>query len=207
MRALLVVLVLANLGFLSWTMSPYSQTQRDPTRASREVSPQAITLSPVIAVASEPGNTICLESGPYQVNEIGLVEVAVSSVALPGSWTKVSGGRAGQWVIYLGPFADKESLGRKEQEISRANVPFELIAERGAFDLGFLLGRFASAEAANTALEGLSRKAPLRNARVVNLTPAQSGFMLRIAAANAVIEKRLRAIKAGQIKPFEPCAP
>ncbi len=205
MRALLVLLMLANLGFLSWTLSPYAQAERDPTRAAREVHPQAVTLIPVLALAPGTGSTICLESGPYQASEIGLVEVAVSSVALPGSWARVSAARAGQWAVYLGPFADKESLARKEQEVIRTSVPFELITERGPLDLGFLLGRFADPGAATAALESLSRKAPLRNARVVSLAPSQAGFMLRIASANANIEKRLRSIKVGVIKPFEVC--
>lgn len=207
MRALLVFLVLANLGFLFWTLSPHAQSERDPARASREVHPQAITISPVQATGAGSVNTVCLVSGPYTASEIGLLEVAVSSVASPGSWTKVSTARPGQWVLYLGPFADKESLARKEKELKRNGVSYELVTERGQLDLGFLLGRFGTLEAANAELENGSGKALLRTARVVNLVLAETDYTLRIEAANAVTEKRLRSIKLGLIKPFEVCPP
>ncbi len=210
---LIVALITLNLGFFAWTRGVLdgligvgpSTGDRDPMRVTREVRPEAVKITPLNGKAPAAVDAACLESGPYSPGDVALAEVGVSSVAPPGTWSNMRRDRAGQWVVYLGPIADKETLARKEEEVKRTRVPFETITERGELDLGFLLGRFDVLKDANAALERLARQAPLRNARVVTLVQPTTEHVLRIESASAAIAQRLQALKGGVLKPFVPC--
>lgn len=205
MRFVLILIVVLNLTYFAWSLG-HTTGDRDPERATREVHPEAVNITPVQSTATAQPDGVCLESGPYSPGDVALAEVGVSSVASPGTWANLRQDRAGQWVVYLGPFPDKETLARKEEEVKRTRVPFEAITERGELDLGFLLGRYPLLSEANAALDRLSRQVPLRNARVVTLVPPTTEHRLRFESASGAIAQRLQALKGGVLKPFVPCA-
>lgn len=120
-------------------------------------------------------------------------------------WTNLRQERAGQWVVYLGPFADKESLAPKVAELKRAKVSFEVIKETGDLGHGFVLGRFSRLSEATAILNQLSPQAVLRNARVVNLVQPATVHVLRIEAASSALGRRLAGLNVSAVKPFVAC--
>jgi hypothetical protein len=167
--------------------------------------PDAVKFTPVSSPVAAKDGVACLESGPYASAEASKAEVALATVASAGLWANVRQERPGVWVVYLGPFPDKESLARKEPEVKRTKVPFEAVRERGDLDFGFVLGRFDRLAEADNALAKLSEQAALRNAHVVNLVQPAAFHVLRVPAASSALAQRLALIKGGVLKPFAPC--
>ncbi len=215
MRWLLALTVVANLLFFAWTQGSLDWLvgaraigDREPERMAREVRPDAVKVTPM---SSAPGtgrdDAVCLESGPYSPNEVAPAEVALSVLVPPGTWSNLRQERPGQWIVYLGPLADKEALARKEDEVKRLQVPYEAIKERGELDYGLSLGRFARLNEANAALDRLAQQPALRNARVVTLVQPTAVHVLRIEAASAAVAQRLQEQegKSSALKAFATC--
>jgi hypothetical protein len=214
LRLLLALMVVANLLFLAWSQGALDRIigvsslgDREPERMGREVNPDAVNviLPPQAASGAAAGETACLESGPYSPAEVALAEVGLSAVISPGSWVNLRQDRPGEWVVYLGPFADPEALARKEEEVKRTRVPYEAIKERGELDYGLSLGRHGQLSEANAALARLSQQAPLRNARVVNLRQPATAHVLRVEAAGSAVALRLQGLADPAVKPFASC--
>lgn len=208
MRFLLALILVVNVAFFAWTrgwLGPSSLGDREPDRMRFSYQPDAVKFTPVNSAVAAKDGAACLESGPYDADEVSKAEVALSTVASAGLWANLRQERPGVWVVYLGPFPDKESLARKESEVKRAKVPFEAIRERGDLDFGFILGRFGLLEEADDALAKLSGQAVLRNAHVVNLVQPAAFHVLRVQAASPALAQRLALIKGGVLKPFAPC--
>lgn len=212
MRFLVAFLLAANLAFFAWSRGLLdvipgvsSLGDREPERLLREQRPDAVKVAPVSAAPGPAGGTACLESGPYSSGEVSSAEVAISSRVPPGMWTNLRQERAGQWVVYLGPFADKESLAPKVAELKRAKVSFEVIKETGDLGHGFVLGRFSRLSEATAILNQLSPQAVLRNARVVNLVQPATVHVLRIEAASSALGRRLAGLNVSAVKPFVVC--
>lgn len=107
LRALLLLLVLANVGVFAWSrgwLEPMwvapDHADREPARHSRQVRPEAVRVLPA---ASEAGSRAqaprCVEIGPF-----GLVDAAAAELVLeggglqPGSWERDLRGPAQVWL-------------------------------------------------------------------------------------------------------------
>jgi len=212
LRFLVAFLLAANLAFFAWSRGLLdvipgvsSMGDREPGRLLREQRPEAVKVAPASAAQGPADGTACLESGPYAPGEVSSAEVAISSMVPPGLWANLRQERAGQWVVYLGPFADKESLAPKEAELKRTKVSFEVIKEKGDLDYGFVLGRFNRLSEASATLEQLSPQAVLRKAHVVNLVQPATVHVLRIEAASSALGRRLAGLNVSAVKPFVAC--
>lgn len=201
-------MVAANVAFFGWTrdwLGFGALGDREPDRMRFSYQPDAVEFTPVNSTVTAKDSAACLESGPYASAEVASAEVALATVAPAGLWASLRQERPGVWVVYLGPFPDNDSLARKEPEVKRTKVPFEVVRERGDLDFGFILGRFGRFEEANAALAKLSDQAALRSARVVNLVQPEAFHVLRVPAARPALAQRLALIKGGVLKPFGPC--
>jgi hypothetical protein len=102
MRALVALLLLANLAFLAlaqgW-LQPWvglsTQRQREPQRMAAQIDPGAVRVLPASALIP-PVAASCLQAGPFDASRIDAAEAALS--ALPaGSWQRVpADGAAGR---------------------------------------------------------------------------------------------------------------
>jgi hypothetical protein len=208
LRFLLALILVANVAFFGWTrdwLGLSSLGDREPDRMRFSYQPDAVEFKPVNSTVTAKDRAACLESGPYASAEVSKAEVALATVAPAGLWANLRQERPGVWVVYMGPFPDKESLARKEPEVKRTKVPFEVIRERGDLDFGFILGRFGRFKEADEAQAKLSDQAALRSAHVVNLVQSAAFHVLRVQAASPALAQRLALIKGSVLKPFGPC--
>jgi hypothetical protein len=217
LRLVLLALILANLGFYSWTqgwldgvVGVRASGDREPERLARQVRPETVViLAPEAAASSVSSAPVCLEAGPFSATELAAANAALKQ-ALPkaaeGSWAEVKIDTPGAWIVYIGKFADTEGLTKKEQELKRLKLDFELVRSPPALDRGLSLGRFEMRAAADTALERLTQQG-VRTARVVELTAPGSTSVLRAARADEALAAQLLALKAGGLgKGFVACA-
>ena len=214
LRALIVALLVANLAVFAWTqgwldsvVGMRSIGDREPERLLRQVRPETIRILPPEA-AREPvvAALACLEAGPFADTEIAAAQAAAQTALPAGSWTTVLTERPGTWLVYMGRYASREALTKKEDEIKRRKLPYEEIAEPPALAPGLSLGRFEQRAAAVQALEQFTAQG-VRTARVVELVPASSRHVLRVDKADAALAAQLTALNPETIgKAFTACA-
>lgn len=228
LRALVAVLLLANLAFWAWSAGTLEgiglgpARERDPARLTQQVQPDAVrVLPPTAAVAALSAASAaqgsgaalaCLEAGPFAPTTIDAAERALAAAALPeGLWLRTNHELAAQFAVVLGPFGNREALLKKREELSRLRVPLEPLDLPGdgagtSAQPGFALGRYDNADAAQAALAAFSQRG-VRTARVTLLRPASSESRLRVDAATPVQAAQLRALSGAALAGgFAPCA-
>ena len=230
LRRLALLLLLANLVFFAWTrgwldavVGVRAHGDREPERLERQVRPESIQIltpaavraaaaaasapapAPVTASAAAP---VCLEAGPFagaaSVGAIAALQQA--QPALPaGSWSDVKIDRPGVYLVYMGRFANRDALAKKEEELRRTRIVFEEVRDAPDLEPGFSLGRFEQRAAADRALEQLAQRG-IRTARVVEVNAPGQVHMLRVDKADKALAAQLTALRAEALgRGFVPC--
>ena len=211
-----MALLLANAAFFAWTqgwldtvVGVRSIGDREPERLLRQLRPETMRIVPDTAVAAAPPPA-CLEAGPFAPAEIAAAQAALRS-ALPntaaGSWLSLKTEQPGSWIVYMGKYANRELLARKQEELARRKVAFEAVNSPAALDPGLSLGRFEERAAADQALAQYTQQG-IRTAKVVELTAPVSSFRLRVERADAALASQLAELKPDGLlgKTFAACA-
>jgi hypothetical protein len=225
LRALVAVLLLANLAFWAWSTGALEgiglvpATERDPTRLNRQIRPDTIrVLSPdaaasALGAASAPAvppapAMACLEAGPFAPAEIQAVERVLAGAALSeASWVRVSIEVPAQFAVVLGPFDNRDTLQKRRAELERLRWSAEDIDLPGVTpQRGLALGRYDGRAAADAALASAG-KSGVRGAKVLALRPAVSENRIRVESATPAQAASLRALSHPALGAgFAPCA-
>ena len=228
LRRLVVLLVLANLIFYVWSQGWLddltglrAHPDREPERLARQVRPEVVVILPPSAVASgaaaapspasatttaQSAAITCLEAGPFAPGASVSAIATLQAAALPaGSWTEVKTERPGSWIVYMGRYANREALAKKEDELRRTRVSFEEVTSPADLELGFSLGRYDQRAAAERGLEQLTQKG-IRTARVVELVAPTTQHLLRIDRADKSLAAQATALRSETLgRGFQPC--
>ncbi|MEO6031434.1 MAG: hypothetical protein ABIP61_05965 [Burkholderiaceae bacterium] len=213
LRALVLLLVLANGAFYAWTQGWLDEAvgvraigDREPERLARQVRPELVRILPPDAATSstraaeaEPNPLACLEAGPFGDAEVAAAEAALQAAAphlANGRWARIETSQPGAWIVYMGRYASRDALAKKEDELRRREVAFEELRDTPALEPGLVLGRFNQRAQADAALARLVQQ-DIHTARVTQLAPAASTFMLRVAQADSTLAARLSTLKVG----------
>ncbi len=102
LRALALLLVVANLMFFAWArgwLAPGWPGPRhgesEPERLAAQVRPEWVVVVPPAAAsatvaAARAANRACLEAGPFNISEAGAAEAALTQAGFSaGSWQRV----------------------------------------------------------------------------------------------------------------------
>lgn len=241
LRALVVALALANLLFWAWSAGLLEglgwapARERDPTRLSQQVRPEAVRVLAPSALRVAPGPAsaasaasaanvstgpasaamrsalVCLEIGPFTGAALDKAEAAMAAAALPqGSWIRLTQEMPAQYAVVLGPFDSRDALQKKREEVARTKLPFEtldLIVNGGSTQRpGLALGRYDTRGAAESALATFAQRG-VRTARVSLLRAAGVEGRLRIEGATPAQVEQLRGLSTGPLASgFAPCA-
>lgn len=239
LRLAVLILLLANLGYYSWSnglLAPWGlmpPSENEPERLHQQIAPQALqilapgtgtsapapaapaqaspppatpdaspsqgsapgdsgtgTASPMASHAASTEPARCLQAGP--MNEERAAAVRSALAALPaGSWTMEASDIPGRWMVYMGRFADEETVVKKRTELRALKVPFDRPGP--AFEPGLSLGRFATEEAAQRGLSDLTAHG-IRTARVVQERAAQTSHLLRLPASTEALRSQIAAL-------------
>lgn len=234
LRALVLVLLLANAGFWAWRqgwLAPLHaligaapEGEREPGRLALQVHPERVQLvtaaAPVAGAGAEPSasaatatmaasepappSTACLEAGPFDAAGLATAQ-AVLQVLLPAEAASVRRLDAGTVWIALGPYAEAAPLRQKREELQRLNLAPESARLVPDGAPYLVLERHDSRDAAEAALKALAERG-LRNGRIVD-AGAGTPRALRVAAADASQQLLLAALPADRLggRRFEPC--
>jgi hypothetical protein len=206
LRAWIALLLLANAVFFMWTQGWldgltgfHARGDREPERLLRQVHPEAVkVLSPqavAAAASAADARLACLEAGPFGPAEAVAAEAALTSVLPTGRWTRVKVDVPPVWIVYMGKYANREAQQKKEDELARIRVGFEVVKNAPEFEPGLSLGRFDDRAGAESALAQFSQRG-IRSARVVELSKPATAQLLRVTRADTELATKLAALKA-----------
>lgn len=194
MRALVFLLILANLLFFVWAQGYFGPPENpDALRVQQQLNAEKIRIvardeppagdaaEPAAADRSDPAaaSTPPVNSPPAAETAAICVRLAELPAAaaeriealLGEQWPAYTAQRAtppgepGYWV-YIPPLASKQEVDNKAAELKRLRVPeLFIVQENGANNRAISLGLFSTREAANARLEAL-RALGVRSARV-----------------------------------------
>jgi hypothetical protein len=214
LRLLVVLLLLANIGFYAWrqgaldgVVGTRAQGDREPDRLTRQVRPETIrVLPPAAAVAATEAPPACLEAGPYTPAQITAAEGVLQTVLPVGSWVTSKTELPAVWIVYMGKYTSRDALQKKADELKRLKISFEEVRNAPELEDGLALGRYDNRAAAEKALTTVTQKG-VRTARVATLSPAVVTHSLRVERADATLQTRLAGLRAEALlgKAFAPC--
>lgn len=229
LRAVVVVLLLANGLFFAWSRGwlaePPRHGQSEPGRLAAQVRPEILSVLPPKAAtaavqAARAAALVCLEAGPFSgasggsigaaasaTSELGAAEAVLAQAQLPaGAWTRVEAPRSPVWLVYAGRYPEAPLRASREEDLRKLGLSFELIDAPADLAPGLVLSRHPSREEAETWLK-LQAPAGLRGVRIVQLPAPANSTRLRVPRADAELAERLRALPAGALAGgFKPCA-
>jgi hypothetical protein len=216
LRALVLVLMLLNLGYLAWGegwLLPYGfgpATQREPQRLARQIHPEAIRILKADELAQPlpeamSGKPECLQSEVLDAAQMDKLGSVLQSALPAQTWMFDEVTVPERWIVYMGKYANAAEVEKKRSELARLGVNVDA-PRNPALALGLALGAFETQAQADVALKVLSEHG-VRTARVVQDLPARPGFRLRLPAVDDVLKGQLPALRAvlpGQA--LQPCA-
>lgn len=129
LRAVVVLLLLANLLFFGWARGwfapgwpPPRHGEREPERLAAQLRPELITVLPPQAAsaavsaareAARAATEVCLEGGPFDAIGVAAAEAALADAGLPaGSWERHDDTPPSDRRLLRLPRADSEQQAR-----------------------------------------------------------------------------------------------
>lgn len=207
-------------------------SQSEPQRLLQQIEPQRIqilknndtnTASKSTPAANNPGATttatttvvpslqeegkpasVCLQAGLFDEKQSSVLKQALTTSLSAGTWRLDAVAIPARWIVYMGKYPDNKTRDLKKTQLIKIKVPFEALTET-ALEPGLSLGRHASQEEANQALNQLFKQG-VRTARVLQEQPGQTGFQLVLPAVDAALHAKLATMQAPLVdKPLQPC--
>lgn len=206
LRLIVLVLLLANGGFLAWSQGyllPWGlgpAQQSEPQRLQQQVRPESLRilrpdeLRRVETVAAQaPRPAECLQSPALDDAQLSPLRTALESWPA-GSWSFEPVVEPARWIVYMGRYAGVEQVARKRAELRQLGISFEALSNP-ELEPGLSLGSFANQAAANQHLQTLAERG-VQTARVVQERPEQRGQRLVLPAVDDNLRPRLSELAA-----------
>ncbi|MEY4507839.1 MAG: hypothetical protein RL297_2417 [Pseudomonadota bacterium] len=201
LRWVLLVLVLANTVFFSWSQGFWAAQgwaparTNEPERLQQEVQAQAIRLlnsskdpaEPLPAgptptdttTPSEPAS--CWWVPGLNPNQANTVRQAMETLSLPASaWSLIENRSNGRWIVYWGKFEQAEVMAQRKATLRQLKIDYREVTQT-RWAPGLALGTFSSEAAAKEALSNVQGRG-VRSARVVQERPESITWALRLPA-------------------------
>lgn len=216
LRALVVLLLAANVAFLAWTrgwLAPWAEPpthgERDPERLAAQVRPEAIsvltaraasaavTAARAASMAAGDGEQ-CVEAGPFAAaSDVTAAEAQLTQAGIDTTlWTRVERERPAVWAVVLGPFDSPDAQRTRAEELRRMNVVGEPLKAPAALAGTLALGRYDSRAAAEAALPQWNERG-VRNARAAAVSASAAERFLRFERSSPALREQLRTMKIG----------
>ena len=202
LRLLALLLILLNGAYFAWSHSmlrPYGlgpMQQGEPYRVAQQIRPDLVrilsadeALRVEVAASTAVKASECLQAGLFDEAQAALLRQTAQSVLPAGSWLLDVTVEPARWIIYMGKFADAQTLAKKRAELTLLNLRFEPLTNR-ALDFGLSLGGFDTEARARDELAALSQRG-VRTASVVLERAEARGILFKIPVVDEAVRARL----------------
>jgi len=199
MRALFLLLVLANLAFFAWTryLSP-GDPATDAQPFMRQVEPErlrVISAGEIFARAQTGAALIaCIEWGAIPGTASARAWRALESLALGARLSERKAEEAASWWVYMPPQGSRQGAQRKAAELKALGEDdYEIVEDDERNRWSISLGLYGSEEQARARLGALREKG-VRSAVLRPREPQSENTWLEVRGVDAALHARLRAI-------------
>jgi hypothetical protein len=204
MRALFLLLLLANLAFFAWArylVQPDAGSDAQPL--SRQIDPQKLPIvapapahraaaaaraAPVAATAD------CVEWGSFTLTDLPAARKLLEPLALGARLSERQVEETANWWVYIPPQGDRQGAQRKGDELKALGEDdFFVVQDAGSYQWSISLGVFRSEAAAQARLAELKAKG-VRSAQVGARVSQVPKVWLRVGDTDAALRARLGAV-------------
>ena len=215
MRALFLLLVLANAGFYAWWrhLAP-PETSADPAPLARQIEPEKLkVLSPAelpppsppkprpapaaaAAVQAAPAAVAlkCIEWGSFALTDTPRAEKALEPLALGPRLAQRRTEENASWWVFIPSQRTRQGAVRKAAELKDLGIDeYFIVQEEGPLRWALSLGVFRTEDAAQARLSAL-RARGVRTARVGQRDTVVPKVWLRVANVDPALERQLADI-------------
>ncbi|HTM61370.1 MAG TPA: SPOR domain-containing protein [Burkholderiales bacterium] len=214
MRALFLLLVLANAGFFAWSryVSPPDATA-DPLPLTRQIEPEkvkVVTPNEIPAPAPAPAKTPtanaapaatptatpvalkCMEWGSFTIADAPRAEKALEPLALGPRLAHRRTEETAGWWVFIPPQGNRASAVRKAAELKALGVDeYFIVQEAGPYRWSLSLGVFRNEDAAQARLAAL-RTQGVRSAQAAPRELVVPKVWLQVKNVDAPLQARLK---------------
>lgn len=204
LRLLVLLLVLCNGGYYAWShdmlraygFGPLRQTE--PDRLAQQIRPDLLVIlstDEARRLEAQPRTqsletaVTCLQAGLFNETQATALRQGAPAVLPDGTWSLNEVRVPPRWIVYMGRYADAQSLAKKRAELAALNLRIEPLLSP-ALAPGFSLGEFENQDSAAAALAVLVKRG-VRTAQVVQERPESRASMLRITPLDDALRARL----------------
>ncbi|MBV9191526.1 MAG: SPOR domain-containing protein [Betaproteobacteria bacterium] len=233
MRALFLLLVLANVGFFAWAryVSP-ADGAADPLPLTRQIEPEKVKVVtpnelPASAPAPAPAKTPtanaapaaatpaptpvalkCMEWGSFTIADAPRAEKALEPLALGPRLAHRRTEETAGWWVFIPPQGNRAAAVRKAAELKALGVDeYFIVQEAGPYRWSISLGVFRNEDAAQARL-GTLRDQGVRSAKAAPRELVVPKVWLQVKNVDAPLQARLkdtaRTIEGSELRE---CAP
>jgi sporulation related protein len=212
MRALFLLLLLANLAFFAWwrTLSP-PEVVTDAAPLKRQIEPEKLKiiapadLPPAVPsapaapakpspVAAPVVATRCMEWGSFTLTDAPRAQKALEPLALGPRLAQRRTEETAGWWVFIPPQANRAAAQKKAAELKDLGVDdYFIVLEEGAHRWALSLGVFRTEEAAAARLAAL-RAQKVRSAVIGPRETVVPKIWLQVRSVDAALEAKLKEI-------------
>lgn len=202
MRALFLLLVLANLAFFAWSryVSPID-AGTDPAPLQRQIEPDKMKIvvpTDLPPAAARPvsmtgaGAPKCVEWGSFTLADAPRAEKSLEPLALGARLNQKRTEESAGWWVYIPAQGSRPAAAKKAAELKARGVSdYFIVQEEGEHRWALSLGVFRTAEAAQARLAAL-RAQGVRSAQVGPRETIVPKIWLQVKGVDAATESKLR---------------
>jgi len=202
MRALFLLLLLANLAFFAWAhylSPPDPGSDRQPL--THQLDPQKLPIvappparAPAAAAGPRAAAGACLEWGSFTLFDVKTARNLLEPLALGARLSERPVEETANWWVYMPPQGDNQSAQRKGAELRALGVEnFFVVQDEGSYRWAISLGVFRNEPAAQARLAALKAKG-VRTAQVGARVTQVPKVWLRVRDVDAALRARLREV-------------
>ena len=205
MRALFLLLVLANIAFYAWARhlaGPDPAT--DPSPLRRPIDPERLRILPPGPVpqrakpaAAAAGAAACLEWGSFTLADAPRAQAALARLALGARLTARQTEEHASWWVFIAPQGSRQAAARKAGELKDLGVEdYFIVQDESRYRWALSLGVFRNEAAARERLAALRRQG-VRSAEIGQREAVVPKVWLQVREVDAALEARLREVASG----------
>jgi hypothetical protein len=164
MRALLAILVIANVALAAYALFAPGEAPLEPARFPNQLNADQISIIPPRLPSLHKAT--CMQWGSFAEAELDGVRRALAGAALAERATEVAVPVVVAWWVFIPPLPDRAAADRTVRELQALGVTeYYVMDAEGPTRNAISLGIFKSEEAASTFLQSAQAKG-VRGARV-----------------------------------------
>jgi hypothetical protein len=165
MRALFMLLVMANVALAAYALFAPREAPLEPARLPGQLNAEQIRVIPPRPPAPARA-AACIQWGSFAEAELDGVRRALESAALSERATETAVPVVAAWWVFIPPFPDRAAADRTVRELQALGVrEYYVVDAEGPTRNAISLGIFKSEDAANAFLERVQARG-VRAARV-----------------------------------------